>query len=43
MNKIKKWFNEHDSIEIVLVYLPVTITAAVIIYYFIYGIILRIV
>ena len=42
MSKIINWFREHDGIEIVLVYLPVAVTAAVIVYYFIDGIISRI-
>lgn len=38
MSKIIQFFREHDDIEIVLVYLPVALTAGIIVYTVIRGI-----
>jgi len=39
MSKIIKFFREHDDIEIVLVYLPTALTAVIIVYTFIIGVV----
>ena len=39
MSKIIQFFREHDDIEIVLVYLPVALTAVIIVFTLLNGII----
>lgn len=39
MKQVINFFREHDGIEIVMVYIPVALTALVVVGYFVYGVV----